>query len=104
MERNICLIGFGSKQNVYILIIQALVKEWPLSTAALYKRLTQKYSYPISYQGVHKIIRKMGKNQILEKSGKYYKINIQWLDKLNTFSSETKRAYTEGNGKLEFPM
>ncbi|MBN2066918.1 MAG: hypothetical protein JW744_00440 [Candidatus Diapherotrites archaeon] len=85
------------------LIIQALCEEWPLSVTALHKRLNARYSYPISYQGAHKTIRRMLKENVLEKQDKHhYKISHQWVNELDRFLTYIKNSYK--NHRLEFPV
>jgi len=105
MEQNICVLEFGNREKAQGLILKILCNEWPLSVTALHKRLTQRHAHTISYQGTHKLVKKMIERDALEKEGKrYYKINLEWLDKINNFSSKTKKSYLNKTGKLEFPI
>jgi hypothetical protein len=104
MEQNFCLVSFGKRGKACGLIIGILLQEWPLSAAALHKRLMKRCAYPISYQGTHKIVKKMLQEGILERDGKhYYKISLGWAGKLQRFGAETRKAHLAGKGKLEFP-
>ena len=105
MAYDASFLCFGEKRKAVALVIGILVSEWPLSTAALHKRLAERYSYPISYQGTHKIIKKLAENGVVEKEDRhYYRLSENWLAKIRDFSSDATESYAGETGKLEFPV
>lgn len=78
-------------------IILSLSKEWPLTARKLYNKV-RKYGFSVTYQAVHKVLKKMLEDGMLLKENKEYSINPEWLEKVKTFAGDVKDIY---EGKLE---
>jgi len=60
-------------------IIQILSEEWPLSVKQIYERVKKKSDHPLTYQAVHKVIKQLLGEGIVELKGKNYILNKNWL-------------------------
>ena len=71
-------------------IIELLSREWPLTAKKIYRRVVKNYKTSITYQGVHKALRELIGNNILQKSKSGYFINKEWVAKMGEFSHALK--------------
>ena len=76
-----------SESAVPEMVIELLTDEWPLSLKGLHLRIRRRFAKEISYQAVHKAVRKMFKEDVLVMEGRHYKINTAWLGRLVNFSN-----------------
>lgn len=79
------------------LIISVLSKKWPLSAKEIYNILQREYGAEVTYQAVHKILNELQEEKILEKNGKSYQINKEWIGQVRKFGSELEDNYSNGN-------
>lgn len=79
------------KQN----IIKLLMQENILSTSQLHNLLEKQMSISISYQAVHKTLKQMIEEKILEKNTKNYSINNDWVKELKQFTSSLENSLNE---------
>jgi len=71
-------------------IIELLSHEWPLTAKKIYRRVIKNYKTSITYQGVHKSLRELIDNSILQKNKEGYFINKEWVVKMGEFSHALK--------------
>ena len=76
-------------------IIILLTLEWPLSIKGLFTRLKRQYSKTVSYQGVHKAVKRLEKDEVLVRKDSYYKLNKSWLAKIEDFTKSVNSKYGE---------
>ncbi len=75
------------------LIISILSEEWPLTARSLCSKLQREGSASLSYQAVHKSLLGLEREKIVEKIGKGYQIDLDWLNNLRKFSDKTIESY-----------
>lgn len=76
------------------LIVELLGSEWPLSSMKIYNRLKNNYSFSITYQAVYKAICELVEENVLQKEGKEYKINIEWINSIEALGRKLREHYT----------
>lgn len=82
-------------------IINILTRKYPLKTKAIYSSIKKDYASSVSYQAVHKLLKELVDEGVLEKEGLSYKISPAWLKKLGDFLSFVEQSYK--NQKSLFP-
>ncbi|MFH1664054.1 MAG: hypothetical protein ABH986_04585 [archaeon] len=75
------------------IIIFLLVQEWPLTVKGIQSRTKNKFSRNVSLQAVYKEINKLEKENIVLKSGSYFKLNLEWLKEIQSFGEKTLENY-----------
>ncbi len=75
------------------LIIEILSGEWPLSARAIYSKLTKKYQLSVTYQAVHKALKEMSVQGVIDKQDKGYKLSMEWINQINKFGEKIKKGY-----------
>jgi hypothetical protein len=80
-------------------IINLLGTEYPLSSKEIFNYLKKYGSSNISYQGVHKHIKQLLDEKILEKDKLKYKLNISWIKKEKDYFKYLENNYS---GKKDF--
>jgi len=91
----------NSNQSVAELILYLLTEEWPLSTKGLHRRITRQHAKNVSFQSVHKAIKKLHNEEILTKTENYYKINPDWLNQIKNFSTTINQKYEQTETMLK---
>ena len=89
------------EKSVSNLIILLLTEEWPLSTKGLHRRITRQHAKNVSFQSVHKAVKKLQNENILAKTENYYKINSTWLKQIENFSTTINQKYAETETMLK---
>ena len=74
-------------------VIFILCREWPLSIAQIYKRITRHYGINCSYQAVFKQVKELESSGILVRNGRTYKLNERWLSMVQLFIGEVLEKY-----------
>lgn len=92
---NISLLDMGKikKRTVRETIISILSKEFPLNIKKIYSKIKKEYNLGVTYQAVFKIMKEMQEDNILEKSDKEYKLNINWIKDLENELEIIKKNY-----------
>lgn len=62
-------------------IIKSLSQEWPLTVKQIHQKLQRQYGIESSYQAVHKTIKQMLCDEVLEKSKNSYSISQKWVER-----------------------
>lgn len=81
------LLGGGSK-NIRIRIVEVLSNEWPLTSKAIYNRITRLTNARVTYQGVYKQLIELADEGVLDKQNKLYSLNEEWMRVLKEFSTQ----------------
>ena len=79
------------------LVIEVLGNKWPLSAREIYRKMVSENGKSITYQAVHKIIVNLLKENIVEKEGSGYKLNMEWIGKLKSFGENLMQKYSGKN-------
>ena len=82
-----------AKKPVSDLVIGLLSEEWPLSTRGLLLRIRHKCGREVSFQAVHKAVRKLYSEEVLARRGRCYSLNRQWLSQTESFLSGVRQQY-----------
>lgn len=83
-------------------ILKVLSKEYPLSLAAMHRKLRKNFGLDVSFQGTIKAANLLVENGVLERnSSKEYKISKKWvLESKRFFDSLSKSYNTRGNSRV----
>lgn len=83
------------KRNVREAIISVLGRKFPLNMKKIYNEINKEYKLGVTYQAVFKLIKEMTEENILEKSDREYKLNINWIKQLENELDIIKKIYSE---------
>jgi hypothetical protein len=83
------------------IIVLLLIEEWPLSPKGLFFRVQRLHSKPVSFQAVHKAVKKLHQEQILSKKEKYYCLNPEWLKQISDFGKRMAKNYEQKEVNLK---
>jgi hypothetical protein len=83
------------------IIVVLLIEEWPLSPKGLYNRVIRRHSKVVSFQAVHKAVKKLEAEEIIIKKDKYYKLNPEWLKQITTFGNQVASDYEKNEVHLK---
>ncbi|MBI2135609.1 hypothetical protein HYU06_00895 [Candidatus Woesearchaeota archaeon] len=87
---------FPQKDTISTLIIAVLSRNYPLSKMKLFNTIKSEHKKNITYQGVSKVVGQLAEEGILQRQGKEYALNSEWINNLHKFSQELKGNYTKG--------
>jgi len=73
-------------------IICMLTEEWPLTTKGVFSRLFNNHN-KCSIQATYKALKKLQDEKLIEKNGQYYRLNTEWLKRINCVSTEIIQKY-----------
>ena len=79
------------------LIISILGSEWPLSTKTIHNKIKREFGKSISNQALHKALKQLLQEKIIEKHDSNYLLNEQWLSNQKIFLDNILSKYS---GKL----
>jgi hypothetical protein len=77
-------------------IINLLGTSWPLSLKEIYAQITKYNSSSVSYQAIHKQIKQLLDDDILEKEESKYKLNLAWIKKEKEYFKYLENNYSNG--------
>lgn len=92
-------LGFDGK-DTKDLVITLLLEEYPLNVRQIWRRMRKKFGKDISYQAVYKAVMSLCETGVLSKNKSYYKINIDWVFRLKTFSNKAEMVCLERDSKF----
>src|SRR3989338_7679647 len=94
MEQAMIFPGL-KKKSVKEIVFNILCTDYPLSLTKLHDIISKKYNLKVSYQGIRFAINELKQEDIIEKVGKEYKINKDWIDSLTKFAENLKDNYSQ---------
>jgi predicted transcriptional regulator len=83
----------GREKTISEIIVTLLTREWPLTMKGIHNRIERSYAKVVSMQAVHKAIQKLLEEKIISRNKSFYRINIDWLNKIQRFSTRLKKEY-----------
>lgn len=83
----------GKKPDVHSAILSILAQEFPLSAKILHTKVIRQHRLSVSYQAVHKALKSMEEEGLLEKYDRYYRLNIGWINNQHTTFESMKFRY-----------
>jgi len=88
-----------TKKTSRDLVISALMYNHPVSLAKITNIIKKKFHASITFQGVRKAVIQLVENGVVQKSGKQYSINKEWILQLRQFTEKLQESYfTESSG------
>lgn len=75
-------------------IISFLAQEWPVSAKKLYNKV-RKAGFEVSYQAVHKSLKELLGEGIVERGENDYQLNKHWIRGVKKFASQIRVTYEE---------
>ena len=81
----------SSKQK----IISILSQEWPLTAKQVFERCQKEYGSAISYQGVHKVVRELEENKVIERAKNGYQLNVEWIQNSKKALEDVEKRYAK---------
>ncbi|MBI5226625.1 hypothetical protein HY994_05340 [Candidatus Micrarchaeota archaeon] len=91
----------SSSSDIKDLVISILSKDEHLSAKSVFQAIQKDYGSKITYQGVHKALRSMVLQGILETEANKYFVNSKWLSEMSAFVSKMD-ATRSGKSALDF--
>jgi hypothetical protein len=91
----------GKKGSTKDLIVALLSHEWPLTAKEIFRRTQKESDSAVSYQAVHKVLGELEDNFIVEKLGRSYALNTEWIQKSKDFFTQMDTSYKNKIGKYE---
>ena len=88
-------------KTVAEMVVVMLIEEWPLSPKGIYNRVIRTQAKPVSFQAVHKAIKKLHSEDILLKKERYYKLNPEWLKQITSFGNKVAGDYEKNEVMLK---
>ena len=83
-------------------IISILSERWPLSAKQIYENLKKHYSANISYQAIHKMIKELEEEKLVERKESNYQLNINWIQQSKKTFEYVEKQYLKNN-KISIP-
>ncbi|MBI2675431.1 MAG: hypothetical protein HYX24_03165 [Candidatus Aenigmarchaeota archaeon] len=94
MAINIIIPQAEGSANVKDAVINILAADWPLTAKSIYHKVRQK-GLEVSYQAVHKVLKELMEEQVLEKENHEYKLDLGWIREVKEFGSRLENCYTD---------
>lgn len=86
--------SINNRKGVKSAIVEILSMQWPLSLKALHYLLYRKYALNVSYQAVHKAVKQLVEDRVIERDGRFYCLNRCWISKVKNFGRDIDLAYS----------
>ena len=83
-------------------IISILSERWPLSAKQIYENMKKHYSTNISYQAIHKMIKELEEEKLVERKDSNYQLNINWIQQSKKTFEYVEKQYLKNN-KISIP-
>jgi len=83
-------------------IIDLLSNEYPLPAKSIHSKLQRLYSAEITYQGVHKTLKEMEHEKVIERKKNEYLLSIEWIQKSKKMMERVEQKYLQ-NQKIVIP-
>src|SRR3989344_2244287 len=80
----------GTKENIILI----LSEQWPLSTKEIFERVRKSSGNPLTYQAVHKSLRELLDEAVLEKETGKYKLSKNWILNTKQFILSIDKRYS----------
>ncbi len=80
--------------NVKNAIIQKLSRQWPLTIKQLDHALKREFGMNVTYQAVHKVIKQLENEKVIEKTKNGLQLNLAWVEGIQKFTKKIKQEYS----------
>jgi len=81
------------KDSTKFEIVEMLSERFPVSLPYIYDKIGLKKG--ISYQAIHKAVKQLTKQGILEKNSIGFQINAKWINELKKFVTKLEENYNK---------
>ncbi len=78
----------GEKASSKDVIVSLLAFEQKLTAKKIHSISKRKFGLEVSYQAVHKTLNELCEEKIIQKKGKEYELNLEWIKSLKKFTEE----------------
>ena len=89
----------AKRGTVAELAILLLSKEWPQNLKSIHSKLRTEHGKAVSMQATHKSLARLVGQNIVVKQRRQYSLNPKWLEQINSFSAQAKKAYSTRNSQ-----
>ncbi len=94
------LLGGSNTKNA---IVSALSQEALQTAQQLYRMVAKENNKPISYQAMHKALKELEKENVLERHNNQYRLSSQWLRTVENWLAETKNKTMQQAAETQKP-
>lgn len=85
-------------------VIQILADENLLSMQEVFTRFKKQATKTISYQAVHKLLKQLESEGVVDKMGSQYRLRPEWILEMEKFVEQMKTMQNQTNTKMEKPQ
>ncbi|KHO46543.1 MAG: hypothetical protein QJ16_C0011G0001, partial [archaeon GW2011_AR1] len=93
MGFSIFIPDITKKNSSKDIIINILIKNYPLSLKKIYNKAKKDYNYSSSYQSIFKATSELLLKKVIIRKGNDYEINISWIKQLQDFTRIAETNY-----------
>lgn len=87
----------SSKKNTSKdVVLSILSYSWPLTAKTIHKITQREYGLNNTYQATHKVLNELLAEGVVRKDKKNYELSNQWINSLESFTSNLKESYEKG--------
>ncbi|MFH1895737.1 MAG: hypothetical protein ABIJ74_04160 [archaeon] len=83
----------GNKVSSKDAIISLLVYDYPLTAKKIHLRLKRENGLNVSYQAVHKVLRELEKEKMINRNENSYSLSVEWIKKIKNFADTLEKCY-----------
>ncbi len=99
MGMDIVIPMLEGKKNLREFVINFLITEYPVSVRRIHNA-AKKNGLEVSYQAVHKMVKKLVEQEVLSGRGKKYQLNMEWVRKVRDFTERMESSLEKGEPVL----
>ncbi len=87
-------MNYTNPKNSKEMIVAVLSKDWPLSAKQIYEKCKREFACESTYQAIHKSIKQLEEERIIEKNSKGYLISKEWIEKNKQTAEQLFKTYS----------
>ncbi len=100
LQKTPLLLGGSNTKSA---IVSVLSQGAPLSTQQVYHQVTKETSKPISYQALHKALKELEVQSVIEKANNQYQLNPTGVHSIENWAQETKNKIMQQTEEQQKP-
>jgi len=90
---------FSNTPNTRDAILKMLIAKWPQSTKEIFVELKDAGGFNITYQGVHKILKQLEVEGVVNSKDRKYALSVEWVRNLRRWSEIAEKSYAKSKSK-----
>lgn len=94
----------SGERNLKNKVIDTLGHHWPLNARQIYREISSEPGQSITYQGVHKALRQLQEQGVIENTHCGNQLNYAWISQLQAYSGNLHENYTIGRNTDFYEM